>query len=193
MSDFVISPFMLGVTPRVFPLWVRLVEAFATPLEIEIEVTSDTYSKTRVLWMYKEQGRKTSMKFKGKPFSTEQLIVALLGDREATRLLIEEKVVQSRSAISNVAKSRWHKDSDRAGRSIGLALSTLFSKRTELHQEVTADDATRLSLGLFGGKETGARIKFTIKGREQFCRELIQQMLMSKNVLFSAFFGGVGE
>jgi hypothetical protein len=183
---------MLGITPSVFPIWVRFVEMFATPLEIEIEITAENYRKTRVLWMYKEHGRKVVMKFSGKPFSTEQLIVALLGDRQATQLLMEEKL--SPSALATTThKSKWHKDADGGNRSIGLALSTLFSKRTELHQEVTADEATRLSLGIFGGKETGARIKYTIKGREQFCRQLIQQMLMSKSVLFSAFFSSEGR
>jgi hypothetical protein len=190
MGDVIISPSMFGITSSVFPLWVRFFEAFATPLEIDIEITSKDYSKTTVLWMYKEQGRKAAMKFKGKPFSTEQLIVALLGDRQATRLLLEENYDQSRMAMrGQPIKSKWHRDSYGEGRSVGLALSTLFSKRTELQQEVTADESTRLSLGIFGGKETGARIKFTIKGREQFCRALIQEMLMSKNVLFSAFFG----
>jgi hypothetical protein len=189
MSDLIISPSMLGVTPSIFPIWVRFVEMFAAPLEIEIEITSESYSKTRVFWMYKEQGRKATMKFKGKPFSSEQLIVALLGDRNATRLMMEERYAESRSALPGHARSRWHKDSHSSERSVGLALSTLFGKRTELYQEVTADEATRLSLGIFGGKETGARIKLTVKGREQFCRELVQQLLMSKNVLFSAFFG----
>jgi hypothetical protein len=192
MGDVVVSPFMFGITSSVFPLWVRVLEAFSTPLEIDIEITSSEYSRTTVLWMYKEHGRKATLKFKGKPFSTEQLIVALLGDRQATRLLLEENYDLSRLAVAHSAKSKWHKESPSAGRSIGVALSSLFSKRTELQQEVTADEATRLSLGIFGGKETGARIKFTIKGRERFCRELIQQLLMSKNVLFTAFFGSDG-